>query len=73
VIAQLYAFARVLAGRVTLPRPYVCSDCPRVRRSLTAAQYREWVRTYVVLCRCGQRMAQVEHPAFVDYQPKVSN
>jgi hypothetical protein len=72
-MARLLDVLRVLAGRVTLVRPYVCEDCPRIRRSLTAAQYQRWVEDYVVLCRCGQRMHPAPHPSFADYRPKVSS
>ncbi len=73
VITQLIDVLRVLAGRVTLVRPYVCESCPRIRRSLTPAQYQRWAESYVVLCRCGQRMDLAPHPSFGDYLPKVSS
>jgi hypothetical protein len=73
VIAQLLDVLRVLAGRVPLVRPYVCESCPRIRRSLTAAQYQRWVESYVILCRCGQRMDPAPCPSFGDYLPKVSS
>jgi len=72
VIAQLLDVLRVLAGRVTLARPYMCEDCPRLRRSLTAAQYRRWAEDYVVLCRCGQPMTVVNHPSYADFRVETS-
>lgn len=68
MLATLLRLVYFLAGRVPLARPYVCDDCPRLRRSLTAAQYQRWVKDFVVLCRCGQRMALAQHPSFADFR-----
>jgi hypothetical protein len=71
-VNALLRLAYFLLDRTVLARPYVCEDCPRLRRSLTAAQFRRWLEDYVVLCRCGQRMAPAQHPTFGDFRPKVS-
>lgn len=72
-MTALKRLAYFLLNRTVLARPYVCEDCPRIRRSLTSAQYQRWAEAYVVLCRCGQRMAPAQHPTFADYRPKVSS